>query len=186
MVYAVAVLDIGMTNKKILIYDDKLNELESIQRIFPPPEIKGYPVHDMEGITEWFFQSLKELGKKYPVRVISVTTHGATFVCIGEDGRPSVPNVLYTVEPGEEFHREFFEKVGDPLKIQITTVTPNLNALINPAKGIFFAQKTFPEEFKNTKWILLYPQYFGYILTGNIGAEPTYMAPHISLESQEA
>ncbi len=181
MKYAIAVLDIGMTNKKILIYDDEFKELESVQRGFAPLTVKGFPVHDLEGIAAWFLSSLKEMGKKYPIKVISVTTHGATFVCVGEDGKPSVPNVLYTVEPGEEFHKEFFRRVGDPLDIQLTTVTPNFNALINPAKGIYFAQKVFPEEFSRTRWILLYPQYYGFLLTGKIGAEPTYMGCHTYL-----
>jgi sugar (pentulose or hexulose) kinase len=68
MKYAIAVLDIGMTNKKILVYDDEFKELESVQRGFAPLTVKGFPVHDLDGIAAWFLSSLKEMGKKYPVK----------------------------------------------------------------------------------------------------------------------
>jgi sugar (pentulose or hexulose) kinase len=50
--------------------------------------------------------------------------------------------------------------------------------MINPAKGIFFAQQTYPKEFKDTAHLLMYPQYWGYRFTGKIGAEGTYMGCH--------
>jgi len=181
MKYAIAVLDIGMTNKKILVYDDEFKELESVQRSFAPLTVKGFPVHDIEGIVQWFLTTMKTLGAKYPIRVISVTTHGATFVCVGNDGKPSVPMILYTYEPGDEFHEEFYRLAGDPKDLQRDTATPALKALINPAKGIYFVQKQFPKEFAATRWILLYPQYYGYLLTGNVGAEPTYIGCHTYL-----
>jgi sugar (pentulose or hexulose) kinase len=56
--------------------------------------------------------------------------------------------------------------------------------MINLAKGIFFVKETYPERFKNTTHILLYPQYWGYRFTGKIGMEGTYIGCHTYLWDQ--
>ena len=43
-------------------------------------------VEDIEGIDSWFIEGLKSMGSKYPIKVISITTHGATGVCIDKYG----------------------------------------------------------------------------------------------------
>lgn len=181
MDYAIAVLDVGKTNKKTIIYDPELRIVDSVYKTFEPVEQDGIPVEDLTSIEDWFLSQLKEFGTKYPIRIISVTTHGATFVCVGADGRPSVPVVDYTYEPGDDFHHEFYQLAGDKHQLQRTTATLELKALINPAKGIFFAQKTYPEGFEKTEHILLYPQYYGFRLTGNPAADYTYAGCHTYL-----
>lgn len=181
MDYAIAVLDVGKTNKKTIIYDPDVRIVESVYKTFEPVEQDGIPVEDLAAIEEWFLAQLAEFGKKYPIRIVSVTTHGATFVCVGEDGTPSVPVVDYTYEPGGSFHEDFYRLVGDKNELQRTTATLELKALINPAKGIYFAQKRFPKQFEKTKHILLYPQYYGYRLTGNPAADYTYAGCHTYL-----
>ena len=39
---------------------------------------------------------------------------------------------------------------------------------------VYYIKKNFPADYDATKWILSYPQYFGFKLTGNAGAEPTW------------
>jgi sugar (pentulose or hexulose) kinase len=56
--------------------------------------------------------------------------------------------------------------------------------MINPAKGIFFAQQKYPREFSTTTHLLMYPQYWGYRFTGSTGAEGTYMGCHTYLWDQ--
>ena len=181
MTYAIAVIDIGKTNKKILIYDDALTALESRYRSFPPRFVDGLELEDLSALEAWIVESLAEFGSRYPIRIISVTTHGAAFVCTDESGAQCVPMVSYTHEPGDAFHREFFELAGDPGELQRTTATAELGALINVAKGIFFHKKTFPREFARTKHLLLYPQYWGIRFTGRPAAEHTYVGCHTYL-----
>ncbi|AEJ20115.1 FGGY-family carbohydrate kinase [Gracilinema caldarium] len=181
MEYAIAVIDIGMTNKKVAIYDEQLHQLEAHYRTFDPVPVNNCQTHDLAAIEDWFITELQHAAAKYPIRAIAITTHGATFVCVGPDGKPSVPCVYYTHEPGEAFHQEFYARFGMPEELQAKTGTPYFKALINPAKGIFFAQKQFPEAFQNTVYILNYPQYWGYRFTGVVGAENTYVGCHTYL-----
>ena len=184
MEYAIAVIDIGMTNKKIAVYDDALRQLDAKYRSFAPKIVDGLETHDLDGMEEWFLDELGQAGKRFNIKAIAVSTHGATFVCLGKDGKPSVPCVYYTHEPGGDFHRRFYGRFGSANELQARTGTPAFEAMINPAKGLFFAEEKFPEGFKNTAAVLAYPQYWGFRLTGKTGAETTYMGCHTYLWDQ--
>ena len=189
MEYAIAVIDIGMTNKKAAIYDGGLRQAAAEYRNFPPRPVKcpggeTLETHDLDAMEEWFIQKLAAFAKTYPIKAIAVTTHGATFVCAGPDGKPSLPCVYYTHEPGEEFHRRFYERFGDPRALQERTGTPLFKAMINTGKGVFFAKERFPQGFAAATHLLLYPQYWGYRFTGTAGAEGTYMGCHSYLWDQ--
>jgi sugar (pentulose or hexulose) kinase len=178
---AVAVIDIGMTNKKVAIYDRGLRMLDSVSRKFEPIPVDGIETHDLEGMETWFLERLSDFGKAYPIGAIAVTTHGATMVCIGDDGEPCAPCVYYTYEPGDEFQERFYRLVGERRELQSTTGTPPLSAMINPSKGLFFLKERFPEAFARTRVLLNFPQYWGYRLTGKTGAEGTYAGCHTYL-----
>lgn len=174
----VAVIDIGMTNKKVSVYDGKLRMLESMSRSFEALNIDGLETHDLAGMEAWFIECLASLASRWRIDALAVTTHGATQVCVGADGLAAAPCVLYTHEPGDEFQERFYATVGNPLELQATTGTPRLSALINPAKALLFMQERFPGALEKTVQVLNYPQYWGFRLTGAYGAEGTYIANH--------
>jgi sugar (pentulose or hexulose) kinase len=175
-----------MTNKKVAVYTNDLKQIDARYRIFPPQTLDGIEAHDLAAMETWFAAELGAFAREYPVEAIAVTTHGATFVCVGKDGCPVLPCVYYTHEPGDAFHAAFYEEFGAPETLQEQTGTPAFKALINLAKGIRFAQIRYPESFSRTARILCYPQYWGFRFTGNIGAEGTYMGCHGYLWDQRA
>jgi sugar (pentulose or hexulose) kinase len=174
----VAVIDIGMTNKKVAIYDPELRMLDSVSRTFEPLLVDGLETHDLAGMEAWFITSIAAFAKVHDIGAIAVSTHGATLVCVGSDGAPSSPCVLYTHEPGDGFQRRFYGKVGDPIELQAVTGTPRLSAMINPSKALFFMVERFPGALERTAQVLNYPQYWGFRFTGNYGVEGTYIANH--------
>ena len=183
MEYALAVIDIGMTNKKVAIYDDALRQIDAQYRGFEPLITGGLPCHDLEAMETWFIEELAAAARRFPIKAITVSTHGATFVCVGKNGKPVIPCVYYTYDPAlaggdEDFHRRFYERFGSAIELQARTGAPAFQAMINPAKGIFFVKERFPEDFKSVSSILPYPQYWGFRLTGKPGAESTYMGCH--------
>ncbi|MCE5256962.1 MAG: carbohydrate kinase [Spirochaetaceae bacterium] len=178
---AIAVIDIGMTNKKIAIYDEELNLLALKKRLFEPVMVDGVEAHDLAGMEAWFFATLKAFSVCFDIKAIAVCTHGATFVCTDDEGNPVVPCFYYTHEPGPEFHKRFYAMAGRPEELQAITGTPNLSAMINPAKGLFFAKEKCPEEFASATRVLPFPQYWGMRLTGKAGVEGTYIGCHTYL-----
>jgi sugar (pentulose or hexulose) kinase len=63
MKYAIAVIDIGMTNKKVAIYDDSLLQLDVQYRTFEPKILNGLQCHDLDSMEEWFVEVLKTFEK---------------------------------------------------------------------------------------------------------------------------
>ncbi len=203
MEYAIAVFDIGKTNKKILIYSDELKELTSSYLSFPSlnihrRDIEKYlrgekiekvdpttlpaedfvEIEDSYEIEEWIVSSLKRYSKEYPIKIIAFSTHGATFASVGKDGSLAFPVLSYTYEPGESLHRDFFNTMGSPETLQQETATAQFGALLNVAQGIYFIKRDFPTYFERIKHFLLYPQYLSYLLTGEIAADYTYAGCH--------
>jgi len=178
MNYAIIVIDIGMTNKKVAVYDDSLRQVEAEYRNFPPVVLDGLETHNLAAMEEWFLERMAAFAAKYPVKSIAVSTHGATFACVGGDGKPCVPCVFYTYEPGDAFHDRFYDLFGKPEDLQARTGTPYFKSMINPAKGILFAKERFPADFAKTKYLLNYPQYWGFRFCGKTGAEGTYAGCH--------
>ena len=187
MKYAIAVIDIGMTNKKVAVYSENLEQLAAVYKNFESVKVRSalsgeeIKAHNLEAMEEWFFEQIAAFAKKYPIKAISVTTHGATAVFVDSDGKICAPCLFYTHEPGEDFQNEFYGKFGSKDELQKTTATPPLSAMINLAKGIYFLQKHFAPEFEKTETILNLPQYFGFRLTGKKGVEGTFMGCHTYL-----
>ena len=177
----IAVIDIGMTNKKVAVFDETLRLQAIEKRVFEPLLVEGLETHDLAGMEEWFLDSLAALSKRFDIGAIVLCTHGATFVCADADGKPVLPCVYYTHEPGPEFQDRYYALVGKPEELQATTGTPRFSALINPAKGLLFAKERWPEAFARTALVLPYSQYWGMRLSGRAGLEGTYMGCHTYL-----
>lgn len=178
---AVAVIDIGMTNKKVALYDLDLKPISTVRRVFEPLRAGGIETHDLAAMEEWFLDSLADAARRFDIRAIAVSTHGATMVCTDSSGNPVAPCIYYTHEPDTGFHDRFYGEVGAPEALQAVTGTPDLASLINPAKGLFFLREKFPGKFARAEIVLPYPQYWGMRFTGNAGAEGTYIGCHTYL-----
>ncbi|MCR5723847.1 MAG: carbohydrate kinase [Treponema sp.] len=186
----ILVIDIGMTNKKVAVYDEQLNQLDVAYKNFPPVTIKDpetgsdIPTHDLAGMEAWFKEQIRQFAKKYSVKAISVTTHGATFVCVNKAGAVSAPCVFYTYEPGESFQNAFYELCGSPADLQRETFTPRFESMINLAKGMYFVKQKFPKEYAETATLLNFPQYWSFFFTGKKCYEQTFLGCHTYLWKQ--
>jgi L-fuculokinase len=179
--YHIAVFDIGKTNKKLLIYDQDLNlKAESSSQI-DLIDNNGVQEENVAAIFDWYIAQLKMMVPDYNIKAISISTHGATLSALDGDGNLAVPVISYTTEPGEDFHKKFYEEFGDKKELQSITATAEFKALISIGKTIFYIRETFPDKFRNIKHLLNYPQYFGFLLTGKHGIEKTYLGCHTYL-----
>jgi L-fuculokinase len=175
---AIAVLDIGKTNKKIVLFDLDLNVLEIRKQAFPAGVQGGLLVDQPDKVLKWFLITLSQLTSQYHIRAISVTTHGAQVVFLKADGSFSAPPLCYTNTADKAFADEFYVKFGSREALHVQTLTPEIGHMVNLAKLIFFTQKKFPESITATRHILPFPQYFVYKLTGRACIEPTMLGCH--------
>ncbi len=181
MKYAIAVLDIGKTNKKLLVFNEKIEVIDTAVKSVPPTEENGIRVENVPALLEWFYETLKGFAAQYPIRAIGCSAHGAAFVGVDAQGNQAVPLVDYTFEPDESLHGEFFAMAGDRIELQKQTATVELKPLINPAKLLFFTKKQYPDAFEQCRWFLPYSSFIGMQLTGKPNAEWTYVGCHTYL-----
>ncbi len=174
----IVVLDIGKTNKKLIVYDQSLHQLKSEYAEFPSFKRDGIEIEDSDAACAWFVQKLREVSSDFDIASISVTTHGATFACVDESGNLCVPVISYTNDPGKDFNERFFAKYGSPELLHKNLATANMGALANLAKGIEFARSRFPEGFAKTFKILSYPQFFAFRLCGVAACDFTSVGCH--------
>lgn len=183
---SIAVIDIGKTNKKVLIFDRDMSIIDSAYASFEEKVKDGIHYESVDETWFWVKDQLKALAKRHAIKVISVATHGATAMCIDAGGKLATPPVAYTTDAGERFSEEFFAAFGNRRELQRRTATAEIGSMVNVAKLLYFIQQKWPRRFAATTAVLYYPQYFGYLLTGHVGAEPTYTGCHTYLYDFEA
>jgi len=186
----IAVLDIGKTNKKVFVYDADLRCLNPDESgaVFKQVTTDGVLCDAMPAIYAWMLNGLREAAARYPtIRCISISTHGATIALLGRrrdryftgDGGLVFPVVSYeqAVTPDED--EAFFRDVGmSPEEMQRRTGTARFGWLVNHGKQVHWLKRRWPERFAEVTDILMFPQYLGYLLTGETGIEPTYPGCH--------
>jgi len=177
----ICVFDVGKTNKKLLVFDEALRIIDSVYETFDAAEKDALYVEATEATADWLLASLQSLTSRHDIGVISIAAHGATFACLDRCDQLALPVLSYTSDPGPNFHQEFQTRFGDPRSFQSRMNTPDIPGLGCMAKGIYFVQTRFPEQFANTRALLPLPQYYGFLLTGRKGIEHTYLANHTGL-----
>ncbi|MBN2224779.1 MAG: carbohydrate kinase [Deltaproteobacteria bacterium] len=175
---SIAVFDVGKTNKKLLVFNHRLDLVDEAYHTFDQYEKDGVQIEAVEETSAWLIASLKAMALKHDIGAVSVSTHGAAFACVDAAGRLAMPVLSYTTDPGPDFVSRFSAEYGDPITLQKDTKTPDMIALGCMAKGIAFARERWPQQFKKTAAILPLPQYYGFVLTGNKAIDPTNVGCH--------
>jgi len=177
---AVAVLDVGKTNKKVALYGRDFSVLGEERTSFQPLDSDGLEVEDTAGLLKWFREALSRLAQKANVGAIAITTHGATFAMLDADGRLAHPVVSYTAQKGEEVQEEFYETYGGRDTLHAQTCTPDVG-FANVGKQMYYVKTRLPEVWARVRHALFYDSYLGYELTGEMAVEPTYLGNHTYL-----
>lgn len=178
---ALAVFDVGKTNKKLLIYDSDLTLLDSSYEQFDAVESGDLFVESTDEAFAWLQGALSKAAVEYDIGCISVAAHGAACACLDASGGLTLPILSYTFDPGDEFHREFYREFTDPKTLQRQTSTPDMPGLGSMAKTLYFIKTSYPEKFDDIRTILPLPQYYGFLMTSVAGLEHTYPANHTYL-----
>ena len=88
----VAVIDIGKTNAKVILYD--LEEGREIDMRSKRNEVTGhspYPHFAVDDLFDFILEALAAFQQAHGVDAISVTTHGATAALLKRDGTLALP-----------------------------------------------------------------------------------------------
>lgn len=174
----VGVIDIGKTNAKFAVVDrESMSEIAV--RTMPNRVIDAapYPHFDIEGIWAFLKDAIAELNRTHELSAISITTHGACAALVAETGGLALPVLDYESDAPEAY-RDAYDAARPDFS---TGYTPRLPNGLNLGAQLCYQSRAFPEQFAKTRWILTYPQYWAYRLTGIAASELTSIGCHTDL-----
>ena len=171
-----AVLDIGKTNVKVATFtrDGALVwERTMPNRIVPGPP---YPHADVEKIWTFLLGALEEANKVDGIAAIVPTTHGCAAALIDDSGLV-LPVMDYEFAGVEEIE-PFYAPLRPPFS---QTFSPSLPLGLNLARQLTWQQRNCAEAFARAKYLLAYPQYWAWRLSGVTAVEVTLLGAHSDL-----
>lgn len=179
MARCVAVLDIGKTNLKVLVFDAAgrlIAERGRANHPLPPDDACPYLHLDTEGAWRFLIDSLAELAGAHDIEAISLTTHGAAGVLVGERDAVLAP-IDYETDVLEAEAGEY-----DALRPPFAeTLSPRAPRGLNLGRQLFHLWRHFPAEARRAQAFLAYPQYWAWRLSGVLASEVTSLGSHTDL-----
>jgi len=177
---AIAVIDIGKTNAKVALVDLARLAETDVRKTPNDVVFDGlYPHYDVDRLWTFILDSLRDLGRTASIDAVSITTHGATAALIDEAGELALPILDYEYA-GTEMTAAAYDAVRPPFD---ETGTPRLPVGLNLGAQLYWQQQIFPDQWANVRSILMYPQYWGFRLTGHRINEATSLGCHTDLWS---
>lgn len=182
MISIIVVLDIGKTNVKLCALEMRTGvTVETLKRSNEVVHSGDYPRADIEGIWQWYCEGLRQLGLSYHISRLAFTTHGATAVCLSDE-RLALGVLDYESDLCESTDSDYAR--CRPRYDE--TLSPALNAGLNLGRQLYWLSKTYPSEFSKVDCILMYPQYWGWRLSGVKANEVTSLGCHTDLWNPHA
>lgn len=171
------VLDIGKTNVKLTFVDSSNNKtLYSFRTKQENIIRRSIKILNSNSIYEWALTKIVFVGRKYSLDKFVCTAHGTSIALIGEQNQEILACTDYEYK---------FDKIFDHYKRLAPnfneSFTPFLENGLNIGQQIYYLYKKNPKMIKNTKFILTYPQYIAWKLSGNFSSEISYLGCHTHL-----
>ncbi|MEO6313681.1 MAG: FGGY family carbohydrate kinase [Chitinophagaceae bacterium] len=180
---AIAIFDIGKTNKKLFVFDTQYNIL--LEKTMQVPEIEdedGDACENLPALTQWVKSSINWLmeSKKLSVKALNFSTYGASFVHINAEGKPVAPLYNYLKVYPPQLQKNFYKKYGGAVDFSIATASPVLGNL-NSGLQLYYLKEQKPALFAKIHMSLHLPQYMSYLVTNRRCSDITSIGCHTAL-----
>ena len=175
----VAVLDIGKTNTKLVVFDAAgkvIAERSQVSAPLKPDAEWPYLRLDAERAWAFYLAALNDVGAKFPIEAVSVAAHGAAGVLVTDEG-VAAPPVDYEFDGFAAVDAEY-DALRPPFE---ESLAPNLPRGLNLGRQIFYVERKFPIAFAHARAFLAWPQYWSWRLSGIMASEVTSIAAHTDL-----
>lgn len=179
----IAIFDVGKTNKKLLLFDHSLRlVLEQETRFAGNLDDDGFECDNIELIEAWIRESIARLAHsdKYDLSAVNFATYGATIVYLNESGERLTPVYNYLKPVNEKIPERLYRRYGGQDEFCRRTASPALG-MLNSGIQILWLKTAKPELFSKVRYILHFPQYLSYLITGKICSEHTSIGCHTGL-----
>lgn len=179
----IAIFDSGKTNKKLFLFDEHYNIVHEESTNFE--EVKdedGFACEDLQTFTSWVLEKFQQVtsNAEYNVKAVNFSAYGASFVHIGEDGKPLTPLYNYLKPYPEKLKQQFYNTYGGKSLIAKQTASPVLGSL-NSGMQLYRLKHEQPEVFSRIQYSLHLPQYLSYLVTATPASDITSIGCHTQL-----
>ena len=173
----IAILDIGKTHAKVILFD--ANKMEEVVMYQTKNNILNddiYPHYDVVNLKKFFITSLQQIAKSFDVTSIFTSTHGACIALMSK-GTLALPVLDYEFDGPDQYDNEYneirpkFEQTG----------SPRMDLGLNLGAQLFWQKNNFPDQFSKVDEILFWPQYWSFWLSGIASSEISYASSHSDL-----
>ena len=171
---AVAVLDVGKTNAKLIAFSRDGKILEQLRHPQQVVVDHGLRVLDVDGIFGWLEMALGKMRSRHDLSGLMVSTHGCSCALLSEDKTLAAPILDYEHEIPAEANAEFAH-IAPPFS---ETCSPDLPVGLNMGRAIFFQEWADPTLANRVRHILTYPQYWSWRLSGALASEVSFLGCH--------
>ena len=174
----VAVIDIGKTNAKLVVFDlvtqQEVTQLSIANKILSSDL---YPSYNVQALWQFIVDGLVSLSAKHRIDAITITTHGACAALLDESGHLALPILDYEYDGPQSTAHEY-----DSLRPAFSeTGSPRLPNGLNLGAQLFWQAQLFPHHFAKVRRVVTYPQYWAYLLCGVLANEATSLGCHTDL-----
>ena len=173
---ATAVLDVGKTNVKLLVFNKRFQVLgrqSMANQSLPGPP---YPHLDVERVWRWWLDRLRDATARYAIEAIVVTTHASAPALI-DDEELVLPIPDHETEPPDDIAGQYRRLAPDFQE----TLSPVLSGGLNLGQQLYWLQQSYGDAFRRARHILSYPQYWAWSLGGAPATEVTALGAHTHL-----
>ncbi len=179
----IAILDIGKTNKKIVVFDQGYNIVyEHNQTLNEIKDEDGFPCEDIDTLCSWCKDQIHGIVQhlEFNVKAINFSAYGASFVLVDDTGRPLTPIYNYLKPIDQGIKTLFYQTYGSAEQIALETNSPALD-LLNSGLQLFRIKHQLPTVFAKVKYALHLPQFIGYLFSKSPCTEMTSIGCHTML-----
>lgn len=173
-----AVFDVGKSFAKLSVVSADGRILAERRIIAPTMRTPHYNALDTESLFAWLVGQLKTFASYNIDRIIPVA-HGSACAFLDEGG-----NLIQPVQDYEwPIPDAFAEAYAAARPSFAETLSPALPKGLNLGAQIFWHSRRDPAQFRRVRWIVPYPQYWAWRLSGAVTCEITSLGCHSDLWS---
>ncbi|MBR2930188.1 MAG: hypothetical protein IKC32_03055 [Clostridia bacterium] len=173
-------LDIGTTSLKAAVFDEagKRLGLRRVDYTLDTDAEAGYIEFDPESYVTMCKSVIDELSLECgEIAALSIDTQGETLILADEEGRPTMPAIVWLDNRATAEAEAITERFGTRRVYEVTG-QPEITAGW-PASKLLWVKNNRPEAFARTKKIFMLEDWVLYRLTGRFVTEPTIQSSTI-------
>ncbi len=172
------VLDIGKTISKLSLWDELGQQIENANHINQIKNNEYYQKLDTDGIKDWLLKTLSDFAKKGNIEAIIPVAHGAACAVLKNDELLFDP-IDYEWQIPHEIKIQY-EKLRDEFSHNLS---PNMENGLNLGAQLFYLKTKFKDRFEQATTIIMWAQYWAFLLSDIARYEISSIGAHSDLWS---